>query len=119
MADHTPGPWTVEDPMGPECLSIVQAGLKTYQWEFIALVVQSDKSSDFYQGQRFITAPEQEANARLIAAAPTMLAALQAIERHNDDPARYSSYINRIAMEAIAVATRPAAISSTGGHDNG
>lgn len=35
---HTPTPWAVEDPFGPEQYSIVQDGLAAYDWQFIAHV---------------------------------------------------------------------------------
>lgn len=44
------------------------------------------------------------ADAHLIAAAPILLAALQAVERHNDNPARYDSHINEIVCAAIIAA---------------
>lgn len=34
-AQHTPGPWCVEDPMDFE-LTIVVAGKETHEWRFIA-----------------------------------------------------------------------------------
>lgn len=75
---HTPGPWAVEDPMGAETgLSIVQSGLKTYEWEFIAMVCQSDASDERMGRQLFILPEEQMANATLIAAAPDLLEALK------------------------------------------
>lgn len=57
---HTPGPWTVEDPLGPETLWIVEAGKATHEWRCIAMVCRDPP----------IGAGEQQANARLIAAAP-------------------------------------------------
>lgn len=79
-AKHTPGPWEVEDPMGAEIgLSIVQADLKTYEWEFIAMVHRSEAGEERVGRQRLISAKEQEANAHLIAAAPDMLTALKEI----------------------------------------
>lgn len=71
---HTPGPWEVEDQMGAEIgLSVVQAGLKTYEWEFIAMVCQSTAGDEIMGRQRFISPDEQKANANLIAAAPDLL----------------------------------------------
>jgi len=66
------------------------------------------------------TAQELEASARLFAAAPKMLAALQAVERHNDNPGRFDSYINKVVLEAVAEALGDAASASTGAglHDD-
>lgn len=69
-AKHTPGPWTVEDPMGPDILSIVEAGKRSYEWRFIATVSLDDDEDDD------IPRREAEANAILLAEAPNLLAAL-------------------------------------------
>lgn len=76
MSKHTPGPWAYEDPMGREVgYWIVQRGLETYDWSCIA-VVTADKDT----AGRPITYVEQQANARLIAAAPELLAWLKRCE---------------------------------------
>ncbi|NTG73256.1 hypothetical protein G6M02_07920 [Agrobacterium rhizogenes] len=98
MSKHTPGPWEVEDPMGAEIgLSIVQAGLKTYEWEFIAMVCQSTAGDELMGRQRFISPKEQEANAHLIAAAPDMLAALKHVLESNDAKLSHEMAVNAIA----------------------
>jgi|SRR5581483_1084374 len=65
LAQHTPGPWSVEQPLDFE-LSIVEANKPTYEWKFIANVPTSQEF-DFPRSTA-------EANARLIAAAPDLLA---------------------------------------------
>ena len=57
---HTPGPWTIEDPLGPETLWIVEAGKEPHEWRCIAMVCRGDQE---------IAEAEQQANAHLIAAA--------------------------------------------------
>ncbi|CAL8981576.1 hypothetical protein RHODGE_RHODGE_02863 [Rhodoplanes serenus] len=66
---HTPGPWTVEDPLGPESLWIVEAGKEPHEWRCIAMVCRDDLD-DHDDFDVPIGAGEQQANARLIAAAP-------------------------------------------------
>lgn len=73
-APHTPGVWTVEDPFDWE-LTIVEAGKETHEWRFIA-------SCSHEQG---IPKREVKANARLIAAAPDMLAMLKEIRLWLDE----------------------------------
>lgn len=68
MDKFTPGPWCVETPMENE-LTIVQAGKETYDWNFIA-------SCNEEMG---IDPATVAANAQLIAAAPELLAALEAL----------------------------------------
>lgn len=76
---HTPGPWTVND------VSIEADG------GLVALAYARGKGS-------------MKANARLIAAAPELLEALKAVERHNDNPCRFDAYVDRIVIDAIAKA---------------
>lgn len=83
---HTPGPWTVEDPLGPEALWIVEAGKQTYEWRCTAMVCQDDPTNDEDRDPVApITEAEQIANARLIAAAPDLVKALEAILTANDE----------------------------------
>lgn len=67
---RTPGPWTVEDPLDFE-LSIVEASKPSHEWKFIASIsMNGEKEGDFPKAVA-------EANARLIAAAPELLAILR------------------------------------------
>lgn len=69
---HTPGPWELQDPMGDEELWVVEQGRQPYDWRCIATVaIVGGEIGD-------ITPTEGNANARLIAAAPDLLAALEA-----------------------------------------
>jgi hypothetical protein len=81
MSAHTPGPWAVEDPIFQQ-LTIVEADKQTYEWRFIASVDLVPYAED----DRPISVGEATANARLISAAPDLLAALQAVDlaRHTD-----------------------------------
>lgn len=98
MSAHTPGPWTVERPMDFE-LSIVEAGKQTYEWKFIASIPLRDfdmPEMDFHRAQA-------QANARLIAAAPDLLAACRALlgAVNVDTPIQQC---HALALEAIAKA---------------
>lgn len=68
---HTPGPWTIETPLGDDIFSIVQDGLESHNWDIIATV-----HSDHGEPDDGISVPVAKANADLIAAAPSMLRAL-------------------------------------------
>lgn len=73
MAEHTPGPWRVEDIGSPENTLHVIAdnGAPSYDWQFLATV-----SDDFEKG---VDWGQTQANARLIAAAPELLTACEAL----------------------------------------
>jgi hypothetical protein len=60
---HTPGPWSVEEPMDFE-LSIVEANRPVHEWQFIACIPHGGKKEGDFP--KVIA----EANARLMAAAP-------------------------------------------------
>jgi hypothetical protein len=71
IVGFTPGPWTIEDPFDFE-VSIVANGDKgPAEWTFIAACTLPDEDD------HGITSREAHANARLIAAAPTMLATIE------------------------------------------
>lgn len=98
VAPHTRGPWAVEDPMEHE-LSIVEAGKPSYEWKFIACVPYGGlNDGDFSR-------PVAEANARLIAAAPELLAALQLIVDTYGFDSSTDSAIWKTAHAALAKAT--------------
>lgn len=86
---HTPGPWTVEDPMGPEILSIVARGERAvYEWLHVAqMAAEPDEADD-------IPRIEAEANALLIAAAPDLLEFSEKllIYKHEDDDRIWLSF---------------------------
>jgi hypothetical protein len=99
-ASHTPGPWTLEDPLGPELLSIV-VGDEPHQWQFIA---QVSAAGNREEGD--VPKAQAKANAHLIAAAPEMLAALKAIAALMNDGGRLpeNGPTHRTALAAIAKA---------------
>lgn len=70
----TPGRWTIEDPMGPENLWIVEAGKQTYEWRCIAMVPHDDNEED--DGGPRISAEMQRANAALLVNAKRLYDAL-------------------------------------------
>lgn len=84
---HTPGPWAVEDPMGPDILSIIANGdSPVYEWRHIAQLTLEAPEDRFDP-----TIVEQEANARLLASAPDLLVALQAAYTYISQPQRMTS----------------------------
>jgi hypothetical protein len=104
----TPGPWTVEYPMGDEEHIIVPAGKETYDWVFIASVTPTD---DDDPGRPRISKAQALANATLIAAAPDLLSALNDLVYYEKcrDPNRGSLFATAMTMaeRALAKATTP------------
>lgn len=70
---HTPGPWTIETPMGDENPWIVEAGKQAYEFRCIA-IIPCERDGDE------IPIPEARANAALMVAAPDLLAAAMKLE---------------------------------------
>ena len=103
---HTPGPWSVEDPLGPEILSIVAGeGRTPYEWVHVAQV-SVEKEDPFDP-----TPAQAKANAKLLAAAPDLLKALRRCVEdlkpygdEEDDPFADIGSTLREARDAIAKA---------------
>lgn len=91
-AQHTPGPWTLDD---RGCKFIVH---KTGDGYITRDICRMDGST--------MAAFAQEANARLIAAAPELLAALQLYLAHAPEPeCAIGRHVQQKARAAIAKAT--------------
>lgn len=80
---HTPGPWSVEDPIDSD-LCIVEANKPVHEWKFIATIYlrQGNDPDEFSHAV-------SEANARLIAAAPELLEALEDLFAASGQPSKY------------------------------
>ena len=93
---HTPGPWTMHPRFddGAEVRAIAPVA-----WCGVATTVGSS-------GDQSIDAAEARANARLIAAAPDLLAALHHISLASQNSMSSKEECGRIAREAIAKATK-------------
>lgn len=112
-AKHTPGPWKVEDPLGPDILSIVAGGPEVYKWKHVAQI-GVDPTEDDHEYGTVIERDEAHANARLIAAAPDLLSALQHLLRHSGiadvdprDKDKEDQDIERATRAALAKAGAP------------
>ena len=92
MTQHTPEPWTIRRELTADAHSIE---IDAPSWAAIATVVVRINGDSSLSG---------EANARLIAAAPKLLAALGAMVAEFDKFSRYGSPIAREANEAMRAA---------------
>lgn len=97
---HTPGPWELDESLRGNSYTAISGE----DWIELATVVTRMKSSDEYS-------PEGLANARLIAAAPELLAALEDMFALFADHAQY----DEDGHEAAAVAVARAAIAKAKG----
>lgn len=85
MSKHTPGPWSIGDDNNATCEVIAGP---------VAIPLDRIGRSPDAGSEYIISRDEMSANARLIAAAPDLLAALERLERLSgsammtDDPAR-------------------------------
>ena len=93
---HTPGPWTMHPRFddGAEVRSLASVA-----WCSVA-------STHGASGSQVIDVDEARANARLIAAAPDLLAALHHISLASQNSMSSKEECGRIAREAIAKATK-------------
>lgn len=90
MNKHTPGPWFVTG----QRTKYVEARIAGGMIQEVASIGPTDADSGY--------GPQQEANARLISAAPDLLGSLQAILDNCDLPDDYEQR----ALAAIAKATK-------------
>ena len=107
MSAHTPGPWASDDVGNMDDIyRYIVADLTTQGADFV--VAKFDLPSPIYAARR----QQVEVNARLMAAAPDLLAALQALVAELDGPGKpYSTdsyappHFIETAKAAIAKAT--------------
>ena len=103
MSQHTPGPWTIEaDGAG----WYIESNLIS---TFVASV-ENAKWNDYEEGDVVPTEEEQEANARLIAAAPDLLEALSEMYHAFLDP----DHIVTDRQEAASLGAYRAIYKATG-----
>jgi hypothetical protein len=104
MSKHTPGPWAVHTPKSPKQAAVIARELSDGRRTVVAVI-----PDHLEFGNASVTDwNEQEANARLAAAAPELLAALRAIVEVDHPDADYTRMVERakrIARNAIEKAT--------------
>lgn len=98
----TQGEWTVEDPMGPDIISIVADGHRAvYEWKHVAQLSTADAEEAEEDGED-IPMAEQRANAAFIAAAhkavPEMAATIDRLTRERDEARADRSQLLAAAM---------------------
>ena len=107
-AQHTPGPWRTQPIMGTGRVQIVNDHAAVFGadqvFDIATLPVLSDGS--------------HHANARLIAAAPELLAALQKAERYIDALSERVKWTQRDQKEFDSLGIRAAIAKATGGADH-
>ena len=108
QAQHTPGPWEVNcDEVRPERTKWILAPMTTGKNALVAEAYPQGKNADDPFGHI-----ERDANARLIAAAPELLAALDDIQEY------WNGHVTVEAMRdacEYAIATASAAIAKARG----
>jgi hypothetical protein len=76
MSEHTPGPWTLLIHVeGDPVLNVIRDGTEKYRGSITSAKWIAELDADSLDGE----CGENEANARLIAAAPDLLAACEAV----------------------------------------
>ena len=95
---HTPGPWKIQKFEKPETVRFKVLAKKGRRW---ASVLTGNKKST---GDLLMSEPQAEANARLIAASPDLLEALQAVLNNCLDSQGLAD-AHKQARAAIAKAT--------------
>lgn len=107
VGSFTKGPWEIQEPMDHE-LWIVEAGKQSFEWRVIAGLPWPDEKSD-------IPRKQVEANARLIATAPKILAALAEISGLVGDA--FNGQIGATqALDAIDDIAKAAITAALGGY---
>ena len=89
---HTLGPWAIVERDAPRGTLMIES-----QHGLVA-VMESSKT-------RPVTYEKAESNARLIAAAPDLLEALQLFVAHSDPHCAITRHVDNVARAAIAKAT--------------
>lgn len=115
MSEHTPGPWSTT--RHPDRIVVTAPNRGTIGYSEVARVVANRRGAHRGGNVTYYFDRDAEANARLIAAAPALLAALEEIAKgegpYSRDPLTHAA--NTVeAMEAIAKAAIALATGSEG-----
>lgn len=114
MSSHTPGPWVAE--LGSDGAFAIEADRQGITGGMLVLASRNTHP---------LMAEQMHANARLIAAAPTLLEALQTLMKVHDEPAGFAGKYGRkldelveaqrVKVEHATALARAAIIQATGG----